>query len=131
MNRLLTHAVINVMTAAIALLVVSQVVAGVRLGISGFIVAVLVFVVANAILGPFVFNMARKHAPAALGGIGLLSTLLALFLATLFPGGLSISGVTAWIAAPLVVWIITALGGWAVLAYWTRRQVKARQRQLP
>lgn len=127
MIRFLTQMVVNLITAAIALLVVAWVVDGVSIHPSGYVVAVLVFVIASAILSPFVFNMARQYASAILGGIGLVSTLLALIIATLIGDGLSISGVTAWIAATVVVWIITALGGWLLLAWWTKRQVKARQ----
>lgn len=127
MIRFLIQIVVNIITSAIALLIVAGLVDGVTLHASGFVVAVLVFVVANVVLSPFVFNMGRKYASALLGGIGLVSTLLALFIATLFNNGLSISGVTAWIVAPLIVWIITALGGWILLAWWTKRRVKERQ----
>ncbi len=127
MIRFITSTVVNIITAALALLIVSAVVDGVTIHASGFVIAVLVFVVANAILTPFVFNMARQYASAVLGGIGLVSTLLALFIATLFKDGLSISGVTAWIVTPLLVWIITALGGWILLGWWTKRQVKQRR----
>ncbi|CCH77569.1 conserved membrane hypothetical protein [Nostocoides japonicum T1-X7] len=127
MIRFLTHTVVNIITSAIALLVAAWLVDGVTLRAGGFVVAVLVFVVANAILAPFVFNMARQYASAVLGGIGLVSTLLALFVATLFSGGLSISGVTAWVVTPLLVWIITALGGWILLGWWTKRKVKERR----
>ena len=52
--------------------------------------------------------MANRYASAFLGGIGLVSTLVALFLATLFTG-LVIRGVGAWLAATLVVWLTTAV----------------------
>jgi uncharacterized membrane protein YvlD (DUF360 family) len=129
MIRLLLSVAISVVSAAIALLVASALIPGVRVSASGFLVAVLVFTVAQAILAPFVFNMARKYASAVLGGIGLVSTFLALFVATLFPGGLQISGVTAWILAALVVWLITALGTWILGAliikrWWERRELR-------
>ena len=127
MIRFLTQMVVNIITASVALLVVGWVVDGVTIHPSGFTIAVLVFVVASAILSPFVFNVARQYASAILGGIGLVSTLLALVIATVVSDGLSISGVTAWIASTVVVWIITALGGWLLLALWTKRQVKARR----
>lgn len=112
MVRLLIRIGINLATAALGLLVASWVIPGVTLSASGFIVAVVVFTIAQTLLGPFVFNLARKHADAILGGIGLVTTFLALFVATLFPGGLHIADLTAWVLAPLVVWIVTALGGW-------------------
>ena len=127
MIRFLLSVAISVVSAAIALLVASSLIPGVRVSASGFIIAVVVFTAAQAILGPFVFNLARQYASAVLGGIGLVSTFLALFVATLFPDGLQISGLTAWILAALVVWLVTALGTWILGAliikrWWERRQ---------
>lgn len=112
MIRFLLSLGISIVSAAVALLVAAAVVDGVRVQAAGFVVAVLVFAVAQALLSPFVFTMARTYASAVLGGVGIVSTMLALFVATLFPGGLQIQGVTAWVVTPLVVWLITALGTW-------------------
>jgi uncharacterized membrane protein YvlD (DUF360 family) len=127
MIRMLLSIAISIVSAALALLIASAVVPGVVMDAAGFLVAVLVFTIAQAILGPFVFNMARQHASAILGGIGLVSTFLALFVATLFPNGLQIDGITAWIVSTLVVWVITALGTWIlgiiiIKRWWERRQ---------
>jgi hypothetical protein len=117
---------INLATAAIGLLLASWWVPGVTLQVGGFVLAVAIYTVAAALFGPFVFNMARKYATALMGGIGLVSTLLALFVATLAPGGLTINGFTAWAATVLIVWLVTALGGW-VLVWWVfKRKAAAR-----
>ena len=122
MIRFLLSIAISLVSAAVALLVTSWIVAGVTVHPAGFVVAVLVFTVAQAILAPFVFNLARKYASAVLGGIGLVSTFLALLIASLFPNGLQISGITAWIAATLVVWVITALGLLAMMLTKSRKK---------
>lgn len=127
MIRFLLNVVIQLVMAIVALLVAAWIVPGVHAEPAGFIVAVVVFTVAQAILSPFIFNVARRYASAILGGIGLVSTLLALWVATLFPGGLRIEGVTAWVITPLVVWLITALGTWilgflVIHRWWERRQ---------
>lgn len=88
MIRFLLNVAISIVSAAVALLVAAAVVDGVQMQPAGFVIAVLVFTAAQALLAPFVFNMARKYASAVLGGIGLVSTFLALFVATLFPNGL-------------------------------------------
>ena len=132
-RALLTFA-INLVTAAIALLIAASVVDGVTVSAAGFLTAVVIFAVAQALLFPFVFKMATKYASAVLGGVGLVSTVLALWIATLFPGGLEITGTTAWVATPVLVWLITALGGW-VLSYfiitrwWQRRRDAERIRR--
>jgi len=112
MVRFLIRLAISLVTAALGLLVASWVLPDFHLEWGGFLVAIIVFSVAQAILGPFVFNLARQYASAVLGGIGLVTTFLALLIASLFPGGIHIDGAVTWVLATLVVWIITALGGW-------------------
>ena len=121
MIRFLLNLGISLVVAAIALLVAGSLVQGVEVSASGFLLAVGIFALAQAVLSPFVFNVARKHASAVLGGVGLVSTLLALWVATLFPGGLEIHGAQAWVLTPLVVWIVTALGTWLLGAFIVRR----------
>ncbi|MFT3970731.1 MAG: phage holin family protein [Micropruina sp.] len=127
MIRFLIQVAVNLVTATIALTVAGLVLDGVTVSLAGLATAVIVFVIANALFTPFIFKMAHKYAPAALGGIGLLSTLVALLVATAVGNGLVISGFMAWVLATLLVWVITALGGWALLAWWTKNRVKAKR----
>ncbi|ARU51580.1 uncharacterized membrane protein YvlD (DUF360 family) [Cellulosimicrobium cellulans] len=134
MIRFLLSFAINVVLAAVGLLVASSLFDGVTVHASGFVVAVLIFAVAQAILAPFVFNVARKYASAILGGIGLVSTFLALWVATLIGDGLEISGASTWIGVTVVVWVIGALGGWflgwlVLTRWWDRRQEQKRIRE--
>lgn len=127
MIRFLLSIAISLVSAAVALLVIGGVLNGVEVHAAGFVVAVVVFTAAQALLAPFVFNLARKYAAAVLGGIGLVSTFLALFVASLFPNGVEISGVAGWVVSTLVVWVITALGTWIlgvviIKHWWQKRQ---------
>jgi hypothetical protein len=126
MIRMMINLAINLATAALGLLLAAWLVPGVALQVSGFIFAVVIYTVAAAVFGPFVFNMARKYASALLGGIGLVSTLLALWVATLVPGGITITGFTAWAATVLLVWLVTALGGWFLVWWVFKRKAAAR-----
>lgn len=112
MLRFLIRLAIYLGTAALALFITSLILPEFRISASGFLIAIGVFALAQSILTPFIINMARKYAPAVLGGIGLVSTFVALLIASFFPGGLAISGIDTWVLASLIVWLITALGGW-------------------
>ena len=113
MIRFLIHIAISLVTAALALWLCSLILGdNFRLEWQGFFLAVAVFTIAQAVLAPFAFNIARKYASGLIGAIGLVATLLALWVTTLFPGGLAINGVVTWILAALIVWILTALGTW-------------------
>ncbi|AHC26437.1 MULTISPECIES: phage holin family protein [Mycobacteriaceae] len=109
MVRFLLRIAIFLGSSAIGLLVASWLVSGVTLRPLGFVTAVVIFTVAQAILSPFFLKMANRYASAFLGGIGLVSTFAALFLASLFSSGISIAGIGSWIAATVVVWLVTAV----------------------
>ncbi|VEG58244.1 Membrane protein of uncharacterised function [Mycolicibacterium aurum] len=109
MIRLVLRVAVFLGSSAIGLLVAGWLVPGVSLSVLGFITAVVIFTVAQAILSPFFLKMASRYASAFLGGIGLVSTFAALLLASLLSNGLSIRGIGSWIAATVVVWLVTAL----------------------
>ena len=92
-------------SSAIGLLAAWLLVPGVGISPLGFITAVVVFTVAQALLSPLFLKMATKYASALLGGIGVVSTFVALLLASLLSNGLTIDGVGTWIGATVVVWL--------------------------
>ena len=108
MIRFLIRIAVFLGSAAIGLLAAGLLVPGVSLSPWGFIAAVVIFTVAQAVLSPLFLKMASKYASAFLGGIGVVSTFVALLLASLLSNGLSITGVGSWIAATVVVWVVTA-----------------------
>ncbi|WP_018601861.1 phage holin family protein [Mycobacterium sp. 155] len=109
MVRFLVRVAVFLGSAAIGLLVASLLIPGVSVSASGFVTTVVVFALAQSILAPFIAKMASRYASAFLGGIGLVSTLVALFLATVLTHGLSIRGLGSWVGATVVVWLVTAL----------------------
>lgn len=109
MIRLLLNIAIALGSSAVAILVATWLLDDMTVKASGFAVAVLVFTLAQAVLSPFITKVAARNAPAFLGGIGLVSTLVALVIANLFTDGLAISGVATWVLASLIVWLVTAV----------------------
>jgi len=124
--RLLFQIVSQLVLAGIALVVIHFALPGVELHVAGFLVALGVFTVAHAVLGPFVLNIAQRYAAPLAGGVGLVATLLALWIASLFHGGIEIRGVQSWVLAPIIVWVITALGGWIFMAFVVDKRLKRR-----
>ncbi len=125
MVRFLWSFAVNLVSAALGLLLAKLLLVDFHLQVSGFLIAVIVLTVAQAVLAPFVFNMARRYTPALLGGIGIVSTLLALFIASLFPGGVSVTSFVTWVLAALMIWIVMALGGWLLLGWVLKRFVRS------
>jgi hypothetical protein len=109
MIRMVLRAAVFLGSSAVGLLVAAWLIPGVSVSVSGFITAVVVFSVAQAILAPFILKMASRYASAFLGGIGLVSTLAALILAAVLTHGFSVRGLGSWVAATVVVWLVTAI----------------------
>lgn len=113
MIMFLLRAVVFLVSAAIGLIAADLILDGFRIDWSdwwGFVLAIVIFAVLQSVLAPWLARVAQRNAPALLGGIGIVSTFVALLVVVLIPGaGLTISGALAWVLAPVIVWIVTAL----------------------
>lgn len=114
-------------SAALGIWVASLLLADFSVSVTGFVVALLVFVVAQWILSPLIFKLTRKYANAFIGGVGLVSTFVALLIATLVADGLTIDGVTAWVLGTLIVWLVTALATLVLPLIFLRNRVQERR----
>ncbi|SFI40388.1 4 TMS phage holin, superfamily IV [Microbacterium saccharophilum] len=113
MIMFLLRALVFLVSAAIGLIAADLILDGFRIDWSdwwGFVLAIVIFAVLQSVLAPWLARVAQRNAPVLLGGIGILSTFVALVVVALIPGaGLTISGALAWVLAPVIVWIVTAL----------------------
>ena len=101
---------VQLLSNALGLLVAAQVLDDMTLTASAFVVAVVVFTVVYAIAQPFFTQMALSYVPALRGGVALVATLVGLLITTWLTDGLSISGATTWIAATVIVWLVSLIG---------------------
>ncbi|GAA1658956.1 hypothetical protein [Microbacterium flavum] len=126
------RAIIFLVSAAVGLIVADLVLEGVRIDWShwwGFVLAVVIFAVLQSVLTPWAAKVARHNAPALLGGIGIVSTFVALLVVALVPGaGLTI-GLPwwTWLVAPVIVWVVTALATWLLPALFIKKKVEQRR----
>ena len=128
MVRFLIRVAILLGSAALGLLVASWVVDGVEFTPTGFVVVVVVFTVAQAVLSPFIAKTAARYAPAFLGGIGLVSTFVALLIASFVGDALTITGgAVTWILATLVVWLVTALATFLLPMVFLKEKAEERR----
>ena len=88
----------------------SLIVEGVEVTAQGYIITVAIFALVQSILTPFIAKVVSQNARAFLGGVGLLSTFVALLVASLVGDALTISGgPLVWLAATVLVWLFTAI----------------------
>jgi hypothetical protein len=127
MVRFLIRLAIFVGSSALGLLIAWWLLPGFNINWAGFLVAVIVFAIAQSLLSPLVSKLAARHAPAILGGVGLVSTFLSLLVAHWIANGLQIDGVLTWVLATLIVWVVTALGTWLLPLVFLKRRVGERR----
>jgi len=109
MIRLLIRAAVFLVSAAVGVIVADQLLGDFEVTASGFVLTIVIFALAQTILQPFVFKVVRRNAEAFLGGVGIVSTLVALFLATLFGDAITINGLGTWFLAAVIIWFASAI----------------------
>ena len=81
----------------------------------------------QAILAPLIFKMVHRNASAFTGGVGIISTLVALVITDLLVDGLDISGASTWILAALIVWLAGACAAFLLPYLFVKRAVGERR----
>ena len=105
MIRLLISAALHLAANAVGLLIADLVLDDMSVEWEAFIVAVAFFTLVEVILGPLITKMALTSAPAFLGGIALVTTLVGLIITDIIFDGFSIEGFGTWLAATVIVWL--------------------------
>ena len=94
----------------------------------GFVICILIFAIVQSVLAPLVGKLADRYAPVLMGGIGIISTLIALVVVVLLPiGGLRIVDAAGWVLGAVIVWLITALGSVLLPLIFLKRRGEARE----
>jgi uncharacterized membrane protein YvlD (DUF360 family) len=105
--RLVFRTLVALAGNAVGLIVAAVLLDGMELDATSFVVAVVIFTVVLAVLQPFIAVQLRRYSPSALGGVALVATFAALVITDLISDGFSISGVTAWILGPVIIWVVS------------------------
>jgi hypothetical protein len=133
MIMFLLRALIFLASAAVGLIVADLVLPGFVIDWGsplGFILAIVIFAVLQSVLAPWLARVAQRNAPALLGGIGIVSTFVALVVVVLIPrAGLTIGAPWwTWIIAPVIVWLVTALATLFLPMLFFKKKVADRRR---
>ena len=127
MIRLLVRMVIAVVANAVGLLVAAALLDGMHVNAGSFFVAVLIFTVVFALMQPFLISQFRRGNSAALGGVALIATLVALIVTDLLSDGFSIDGAGTWVAATVIVWLGALLAAFILPFLGLRRYMQERR----
>jgi putative membrane protein len=127
MIRLLVRAGIALAANAVGLLVAAGLLDGMHLNASGFILAVVIFTVVVALVRPLPSRSLRERGAVVLGGVALLATLVSLIVTDVVSDGLDIEGVGTWIAATVIVWVVSLVAGLVLPFFGLRKFLRERQ----
>ncbi len=105
MLRLFAQTVVELAANAIGLLVAKWLLPGFVITPSGFLWVIVIFTAARFILAPMIFKLSLKYVRAITGGIALVTTFVGLLVTTWLTDGLTISGLSTWVIATLIVWL--------------------------
>ncbi|MHA7177869.1 phage holin family protein [Arthrobacter sp. Sr24] len=109
MKNLMIRVGVQLGSSAVAIILAALILPRFSLHIWGLLSAVVIFTIAQALLEGFVAKLATKYTPALAGLASLVSTWLALIIASMSFGGIRIHGFFTWIMAALLIWAITGL----------------------
>jgi hypothetical protein len=119
--RWLIFVVFMLLGTALGLLVANWILDDMSVGASGFFLDVLIFTGVLVVARPFFASMGLKHAPSLAGSSALIATLVALIVTTVLSDDLTISGVTTWVLATIIIWIVSVAAGFLLPAIFLKR----------
>jgi uncharacterized membrane protein YvlD (DUF360 family) len=125
--RLLVRTVVALAGNAVGLIVAAVVLDDMEVDATSFVVAVVIFTIVLAVLQPFIAVQLRRINPAALGGVALIATFVALLITDVISDGFSISGITTWVAATVIVWVVSLVAVFVLPFLGLRKYLEERR----
>ncbi|HTY71077.1 MAG TPA: hypothetical protein VMI11_01480 [Actinomycetes bacterium] len=127
MIRALIRAGITLLASAIGLVVAAVLLDGMTLDFSAFIVAVIIYTVVTLIAEPLFRTTTERKARALRSGSTLFATLVALIITDVLSSGLTITGLSTWVLATVIVWLAGMLAAWILPFFLLKRAVDDRR----
>lgn len=117
MKDMLTKVVAYLVANSVGLLIAALLLPEFTIAVSAFVIAVLIFSVAEAVAGPVVKNLSTRYAPQLLGGIALVTIFVGLLITSALVGEFRIGGISNLLAATLLIWLGTLAADIAMQVY--------------
>jgi putative membrane protein len=127
MIRFLLSIVITFAANAVGLLVAAALLEGMSVSGTAFVIAVAIFTLIQAVVGPMIRQAAVKNAQALLGGTAFVVTFVGLLVTSLISDGLRIEGVSTWVLATVIVWVAALLATLVLPLLFVKKAVEERR----
>lgn len=122
-TQFLLRALARLASWAVGLAVAASVVPGVSCSTPGFIVAVVFFSITQTALSLWILKLPHGYASLLLGCTGLTLTIIAMSVASGLTHGLNIHGIVSWVAATVLVWLVTTIGAILLFDVYRRSEI--------
>lgn len=111
MMRLIARVVLALLSNALGVWVADLILSGMHVEyLTGFVIEVAIFTVITIVVQPLIIKMTLRQSAALAGSSALIATFVALLITVLI-SKMSIDGVGTWIAATVIIWLVSMLGG--------------------
>jgi len=111
MVRVLASTCLYLIGNALGILVAAAVLPNFSVTFISLLWVVVVFTVIVVVATPLLARLSLRYFPQLTGGISLVAILIGLIVAKLFTKDLTITGIETWIAAPVIIWIVSLIAG--------------------
>jgi uncharacterized membrane protein YvlD (DUF360 family) len=106
MKRYLMMAATYLGANAVAMLLAALILGpGFEVSFTSFVMAVALFTVVQAVAKPILEKLAAKRLPQIMGSLSLIVVFLGLWVTDIFTAGMTIDGISNWLAATLIIWL--------------------------
>jgi uncharacterized membrane protein YvlD (DUF360 family) len=128
MIRFLIRLVIWFLAAFIGIIAADLLLSGFSVsGWTSYVFVAAIYAVIQSLIAPLMNQYTERNAKMFMGGVGIFSTFIALFITNLISGALTISGIGTWIAAAIIVWLFGALAAWILPFFIVKKVVNERR----
>jgi putative membrane protein len=127
MIRFLLSIVVHLAANAVGLLVAAALLEDMSVSGTAFVIAVAIFTLVEAVVGPMIRQAAVNNAQALLGGTALVVTFVGLLVTSLISDGLRIEGVSTWLLATVIVWVAALLATLVLPLIFVKKAVEERR----
>lgn len=111
MLRLLITAGLYLLANAVGIVIAAAVLPGFSIDIFSIVSIVVLFTIVEVVANPLLVKISIKNLPQLSGGVALVTTLIGLIAVNYFSDGLTITGLTTWVLATLIVWLMALIAG--------------------
>ena len=124
MIRFLISVVIFFVSALVGIIVANLLLDDMSVDTGSYLLVAVIFALVQGILSPLLLKVVAQNARAFIGGVGILSTLAALIVADVLEDGMTITGITTWILAALIVWLAGAIAAFILPFFLLKKAVQ-------